>query len=119
MGRVQGKSKQNIRVVRCFMLFKDCKFNDKSKVRKTFKEDILLQVKPEIPFSKCNEGRILEYIDILLDESQYNVREEQFYYKYRYVKIGLDADLFSKVTIEYIKEHLEDFILEKHKKTIN
>ncbi len=100
------------------MLFKDCKFKDKTSVRKTFKEAILINVKENVPFQECNYGRVLEYIDLLLDESHYNVREEVFYYKYRWVKIELTVELFSKVASEYINENLDYFLLEKHKNTL-
>ena len=49
------------------MLFKSCKFREKNNVRKEMKECILGNLKQEIPWDKCNDGRILEYIDLLLD----------------------------------------------------
>lgn len=97
------------------MLFKECKFRDKKKVRQSMKEDILQLVIDDIPFSRCNEGNVLEYIDLLLDESEFDVRKQQFYYRFRWVNIPLNSNLFSKVASEYINEHLDDFLLEKHK----
>ena len=96
------------------MLFKDCKFREKNNVRKNMKQEILGILEKEIPYSLCNEGRILEYIDLLLDESDYDIREACFYYKYRYVRIDLSVELFSKVAVEYINEHLNEFLLQKH-----
>ncbi len=98
------------------MLFKECKFKDKSNVRRKVKEEILINTKKDIPFSICNKGKILEYIDLLLNESEYDIKGEKFYYKYRWVRINLDINLLSKVTSEYINEHLDEFILVKHKK---
>lgn len=96
------------------MLFKSCKFREKNNVRKEMKECILGNLKQEIPWDKCNDGRILEYIDLLLDESHYHIREATFYYRYRWVKIDLNCELFSKIAIEYILEHLDEFLLEKY-----
>ncbi len=97
------------------MLFKDCKFKDKPLVRKNIKEEIMIEIKKDIPFEKCNDGRILEYIDLLLDESEYDTRQERFYYKFRWVRITLDSNIFSKIASEYINEHLDDFLLTKHR----
>lgn len=110
MAGIQRKSKQGINI----MLFRDCKFRDKANVRKTVKEAIIQQIKTEIPFEQCNEGRIYEYVDILLDDSKYNVKRDMFYYGYRHIKIDLSVELFSKVAAEYINEHLEDFLLIQH-----
>lgn len=96
------------------MLFKTCKFKDRPNVRKTIKDEILILIRKDIPFDKCNTGRILEYIDQLLDETEYDIRGETFYYKYRWVKIELDSELLSKVTSEYINEHLNEFLLTKY-----
>ena len=96
------------------MLFKDCKFRDKNGVRKNMKMEILVDVKQETPFPLCNEGRILAYIDLLLDESDYDVKKNSFYYKYRRIRIPLGKELFSKVAVEYINEHLDDFLLQEH-----
>ena len=97
------------------MLFHKCKFPGKTIVKKDMKNNIINKVKQEIPYSKCNEGNIFDYIDFLIDESEYDKRSESFYFKYRYIRIDLDVELFSKVATEYILEHLDDFLLEKHK----
>lgn len=97
------------------MLFKDCKFRDKKNVRKNMKEEIRNHVQKEVPYHLCNEGVILQYIDFLLDESKYNIRENTFYYQYRWVKIPLDSNILSKVAAEYIMEHLDEFLLMKNK----
>ena len=96
------------------MLFKDCKFKNKASVRKVMKESILQNIKTEVPFSICNVGRILEYLDLLIDESKYNIKGDYFYYQYKKVRITFDIELFSKVAAEYINENLDDFLLMKH-----
>ena len=100
------------------MLFKESKFRNKSNVRKKMKECILNKVKAECPFQYSNTGLILQYIDLLLDESQFNIKREEFYYQYRHVRVPLDCNLFSKVAVEYINEHLDYFLLEKNKHMI-
>lgn len=101
------------------MLFKDCKFKGKKDVRKTMKEDIMNYIKKsEIPYSKCNEGFIYEYIDLLLDETQYDIKQHTFYYKVNWVKINIGFKILSNVALDYIREHLDEFLLEEHKPTI-
>ena len=97
------------------MLFKKCKFPGKANIKKDMKNNIINKVKQEIPFDKCNEGNVFDYIDFLIDESEYDKRSSSFYFKYRYIRIDLDVDLFSKVATEYINEHLDDFLLTKYK----
>lgn len=94
------------------MLFKQCKFKGKPQVRKEFKESILSAVKLETPFARCNEGRILQYIDLLLDETDYSVKQGVFYYRSRRIRINLDDTFLAKVATEYINEHINDFLLE-------
>ena len=101
------------------MLFKDCKFKNKANVRKVMKEAILYNIKKDIPFNECNTGKVLEYLDLLIDESKYNIKEDTFYYQYRKVRIPFDVELFSKVASEYINENLDYFLLMKHQKELN
>ena len=96
------------------MKFKDCKFRDKSSMRKHFKDDIMNGIKEELPVEKYNEGFLFEYIDLLLDETDFDVKRKQFYYKYNWVKINLSVSLLCKVAIDYIMEHQNDFLLEKN-----
>ena len=110
MEGIQRKSKQSL----IKMLFKSIRFKDKNRIRKETKESIRLVLLEEIPYSQCNEGLLLEYIDLLLNETQYNTKTHQFYYYYHGVKINLSIKLLSIVAVEYIKEHLNDFLLEKH-----
>ena len=98
------------------MLFKCSKFRDKKSVRKETKEELRAIIEKNIPeYSKCNEGFILQYIDLLLDETPYNLRTGTFYYHYNWVKIDLSMKLLGLVASEYINEHLSDFLLEKYK----
>ena len=79
---------------------------------------ILYNIKKDIPFNECNTGKVLEYIDLLIDESKYNIKEDTFYYQYRKVRIPFDVELFSKVASEYINENLDYFILMKHQEKL-
>ena len=79
------------------------------------KEEIFSSLENEVPLSECNTGRIFEYIDYLINYSSFDFKRKTFYYQYSYVKVDLTTDLFSKITIEYVLEHLDDFILEKNK----
>ena len=97
------------------MLFKCSKFRDKKSVRKDTKEELRAIVEKNTPYKKCNEGSILQYIDLLLDETPYNIRTGTFYYHYNWVKIDLSMKLLGLVASEYINEHLSDFLLEKYK----
>jgi hypothetical protein len=96
------------------MKFKDCKFNGKRDVRKEVKADISNFLKREIPYTLYNEGLILQYIDLLIDETDYDVRRKQFYYKVNWVKIDISVKLLKNVALEYIKEHRMEFLLEKN-----
>ena len=94
------------------MLFKRCKFKEKPQVRKQYKESILTVVKSETRYSDCNEGMILQYIDLLLDETEYNPKQGVFYYRSKSIKVTLDDAFLAKVAVEYINEHINDFLLE-------
>ena len=94
------------------MKFKKCKFKGKREVRKEVKDEINQFIKENIPYSDCNEGLIFQYIDLLLDETDYDVKRNTFYYKVNYVKVDLPITLLKNVALEYIKEHMIDFLLE-------
>jgi len=96
------------------MKFKDVRFNGKREIRKEVKHDIVNFLKKELNYSDYNEGFIFEYIDFLIDETDYDVRRNRFYYKVRLSKIDLSVKLLKNVALEYIKEHQNDFLLEKN-----
>ena len=96
------------------MKFKDCKFKGKNHVRKEVKEEINNFLKREISYDDCNEGLILQYIDLLIDETDYDIKRNMFYYRIRLGKIDLSVKLLKNVTLEYIKEHISAFLLEKN-----
>lgn len=96
------------------MKFKDCKFKGKREVRREVKSEIRDFLKKEIPYSDCNEGLILQYIDLLIDETDYDVRRNQFYYKVNWFRLELPIKLLKNVALEYIKEHMIEFLLEKN-----
>ena len=96
------------------MLFKKCRFKEKSLVKKEVKEEIMLFLKQELPFEKYNEGLTYMYIDFLLNETEYDVRNNQFYYKHKGLKIDLTIKLLQNIAYSYIMEHPNDFLLDKH-----
>ena len=96
------------------MKFKQCKFKTKSEVRKEVKHEINGFLKRELPYDDCNQGLILEYIDLLLDETDYDIKRNMFYLRCRWFKIDLPVKLLKEVALEYIKEHMIDFLLEKN-----
>ena len=100
------------------MRFKDCKFRNKREVRKNVKHDILGFLKRELSFSDYNEGLVLEYIDLLLDETDYDFKSGVFYKKVNWVRIDLPIKLLKNVSLDYIKEHRNDFLLEKVKEEL-
>jgi len=97
------------------MRFKQCKFHGKREVRKEVKCEIFSFLKRELPKGAYNQGLILEYIDLLLDETDYDIKNNKFYYKAKWFKIDLPVKLLREVALEYIKEHMIDFLLEKQK----
>lgn len=94
------------------MKFKDCKFKGKREVRKEVKMDISNFLKKQINYEDCNEGLILQYIDVLIDETEYDPKRNMFYYKVNWVKVEISVKLLKNVALEYIKEHMVDFLLE-------
>ena len=101
------------------MKFKDCKFKNKREIRKEVKRDIAIFLKREFKsYTLCNEGLILQYIDLLIDETEYDVRRNQFYYKLNWIKIDLPVKLLKNVALEYIKEHKIDFLLDKYTEAV-
>lgn len=96
------------------MKFKDCKFKGKNQIRKEVKEEICNFLKRELKYECYNEGLILQYIDLLIDETDYDIKRNRFYYRIRLGKIDLSVKLLKNVTLEYIKEHISAFLLEKY-----
>ena len=96
------------------MKFRDCRFKGKSEVRKEVKNDISNFLKRELVYQDFNEGLIFQYIDLLIDETEYDPKRNQFYYKVNWIRIELSVKLLKNVALEYIKEHMIDFLLEKN-----
>jgi len=97
------------------MKFKQCKFHNKKEIRKETKCEIYSFLKSELPIKECNQGLLLQYIDLLLDESDYDIKNNKFYYRAKGFKLDLPVKLLKEVALEYIKEHMIDFLLEKNK----
>ena len=97
------------------MKFVDLDFHNKSEVREDTRKKILLACKESIPmFNKFNTFRVDDYLNLLIEETPYNPHRHYFYDEDTGVKISLKV--FKAVAIEYLLEHIDDFLLEKHKK---
>ncbi len=95
------------------MKFVDCQFSGKSDVREDTRKKILVACRESIPFDRFNHFRVDDYLNLLIEETHYNPRRNYFYEENTRVKINLKV--FKSVSIEYLLEHIDDFLLEKHK----
>ena len=96
------------------MKFKDCTFNNKSEMRENVRKKILIACRESIPmFDRFNTFRVDDYLNLLIEETPYNPNRHYFYDEDTKVKINLKV--FKSVAIEYLLEHIDDFLLEKHK----
>lgn len=94
------------------MKFKDCKFPGKYTFQKSVRFKILSYMDWfEIPVAifpyRLSQQSIDRYLDILIEESDFNPESRAFYEKVSNTKISYA--LFGKIATEYILEHLEDF----------
>lgn len=97
------------------MKFVDCNFKGKHDVRKDLTREIFIACKESIPkFDMLNTFTVEDYIHLLIDESCYNSKQGMFYMANVNVKIPLKV--FKNVAIEYILEHIDEFLLTKYKK---
>ncbi|WP_296875497.1 hypothetical protein [uncultured Methanobrevibacter sp.] len=92
------------------MRFEDCKFKGKHEIRTDVTKEIIIACRESIPvFNELNIFTVQDYIHLLLDESEYNVKGHYFYERSTNIRIPLKV--FKIVAIEYILEHLDDFKL--------
>lgn len=97
------------------MKFSDCNFIGKHDVRNNLTRAIFTACRESIPkFYMLNTFIVEDYIHLLIDESEYNPKENYFYMDSVNVKIS--SKVFKNVAIEYILEHRNDFTLSKYKK---
>ena len=96
------------------MKFVDCQFSGKSDVREDTRKKILVACRESIPFfDRFNHFRVDDYLNLLIEETHYNPSKHYFYDKNTGTMINLKV--FKSVSIEYLLEHIDDFLLEKHK----
>ncbi|WP_305554578.1 hypothetical protein [Methanobrevibacter sp. V74] len=96
------------------MKFVDCDFVGKHDVRKSITREIFIACRESIhKFDELNMFLVEDYIHILIEETEYNSRGHYFYEKETEVKINLKV--FKNVAIEYILEHIDDFLLCKYR----
>lgn len=94
--------------------FVDCVFRGKSELREDVRKKILVACRESIPvFDRFNHFRVDDYLNILIEETHYNPRKHYFYDENTGTRINLKV--FKSVSIEYLLEHIDDFLLEKHK----
>ena len=92
------------------MKFKDVDFQGKEKFQKSIRRSIYGRIDPIITLSEVFSLLAIErYLDILIEESDFNPKSRVFYNKISNTKIT--HDLFGKIASEYILEHIEDFKL--------
>ena len=95
------------------MKFDECKFIGKHEFREEITNEIILACSESIPsFEKLNIFMAEDYIHLLINESEYNIKHRFFYMKNSNIRISLKV--FKSVAIEYILEHINDFLLCKY-----
>ena len=96
------------------MKFVDCMFPGKIRIREDTRKKILMACRESIPqFDRLNTFRVDDYCNLLIEETPYNPRKHFFYDEDTGVKINLK--IFKSVAIEYLMEHIDEFIQEKYK----
>lgn len=92
------------------MLFKDCKFKDKRQVMHSWKQNIFTESMKILKEENIivSELSLDNYIEILLEETDYNIRDNVFYEPISRYKFTVDV--FTQITVEYIHEHITEFV---------
>lgn len=98
------------------MKFCEYHFPGKHDVRKDLTRSIFIACKESIPeFHMLNKFLVEDYIHLLIDESEYNFKTHSFYINNN---VNVPLKVFKNVAIEYILEHINDFVQEKYKMNI-
>lgn len=93
------------------MKFRECRFQGKYKFKKSTRKKIFDKLDIWTMNVLFSFSTLERYLDILIDETDFNPKTKVFYYKTSNTKISID--LFSKIATEYIVEHIDDFRLSK------
>ena len=89
------------------MKFKDVHVRgDKDRLQRSIRNKILSRLRQEYDLSRLSMCSIIRYLDVLIEESEFNPQTHVFYYW----KFKLNYDLLSKVALDYILEHKTDFV---------
>ena len=89
------------------MKFEDCRFKGKRKIRKNHVLEIHERLTPRLEPYTFSETSIRRYIEILIDDQEYNVKNNVFYDKI--TNRQLSHDFLSGIAFEYIREHKDYF----------
>lgn len=91
------------------MLFKDCKFYDKQTVLKTWRHKIISKAEQLLQEDGIcvYESALNRYVEYLLEDTHYNIRDNVFYEPRSHYKFTVDV--FAQITYEYVLEHLGEF----------
>ena len=96
------------------MKFSDYNFLGKHEFRDEITNDIIHACRENIPsFDRLNIFLVEDYIHLLIDESEYDIKGRVFYLENSNVMVSLKV--FKSVAIEYILEHINEFLLCKYK----
>lgn len=92
------------------MKFKDCNFQGNEKYLKSIRKKIFNKLDPMIwSMGVFSVLEIERYLDILIEETDFNPKTKVFYEKISKTKISVN--LFAKIATEYILEHMDDFFV--------
>lgn len=91
------------------MLFKDCKFKDKKNILNSWKQNVFQEAVKILHEKNIHVRQLVlnNYIECLLEETDYNVRDNVFYEPISRYKFTVEV--FAQITVEYVREHLIEF----------
>lgn len=91
------------------MKFEDLKFHSKEKVKASVIKEISDILEHNLDFESLSQLSILRYIDILVDDQDYNPKSGVFYDKLTNRK--LSYTFLAGIAHDYILDHIEEFKL--------
>ena len=90
------------------MKFEDLDFPGKTKVKSSAVNEIMKILEHDLSIGGLSHLAILRYIEILVEDQEYNIKTGVFYDKITNRK--LNYKFLASVAHEYIIEHNEDFV---------
>ncbi|MBQ6344992.1 MAG: hypothetical protein IJI96_02655 [Methanobrevibacter sp.] len=98
--------------------FIDCNFHGKERFQNSVRRKIYGKLGFEIWETALLSTLAIErYLDILIEETDFNIKSKVFYDKISNTKISYN--LFAKIATEYILEHINDFAVDHLKAGLN